>query len=56
MCDDERRAKGVFYAHIQRDVYIEVPKEDPRHGPHVPGKLKFCLYGTRDAAMIWEET
>ena len=53
MINDVRRA--YFYAHIQRDVYIEVPKEDPRHGPNVLGKLKLCLYGTRDAAKGWQD-
>ena len=53
MINDVRRA--YFYAQIQRDVYIEVPPEDPRAGPGVLGKLKLCLYGTRDAAKGWQE-
>ena len=53
MINDVRRA--YFYAHIQRDVYIEVPPEDPNAGPDVLGKLELCLYGTRDAAKGWQE-
>ena len=52
MINDVRRV--YFYAKIQRGVYIEVPREDPRAGPNVLGKLKLCLYGTRDAAQNWE--
>ena len=53
MVDDMRRA--YFYAKIQRDVYIELPQEDEMHGKKL-GKLKLCLYGTRDAAKGWQET
>ena len=53
MINDVRRA--YFYAHIQRDVYIEVPAEDPRAGRDVLGKLELCLYGTRDAAKGWQD-
>ena len=53
MINDVRRA--YFYAQIQRDVYIEVPPEDPGSGPNVLGKLKLCLYGTRDAAKGWQD-
>ena len=53
MINDVRRA--YFYAKIQRDVYIEVPPEDPRAGPGVIGKFKLCLYGARDAAKGWQE-
>ena len=44
------------YVKIQRDVYIELPKEDPDHGKGLLGKLKCCLLGTRDAAKGWQET
>ena len=54
MINDVRRA--YFYAKIQRDVYIELPKEDPDHGKGMLGKLKLCFYGTRDAAKGWQET
>ena len=48
MMNDVRRA--TFYVKIQRDVYVELPKENPDHGKGFLGKLKLCLYGTRDAA------
>ena len=54
MVNDVRRA--YFYAKINRDVYIELPKEDPEYGTGKLGKLKLCLYDTRDAAKGWQET
>ena len=51
---DVRRA--YFYAKINRDVYIELPAEDPESGGDLVGKLRLCLYGTRDAAKSWQET
>ena len=54
MINDVQRA--YFYAEIQRDVCIELPREDPMHGTGLVGKLKLCLYGTRDAAKGWQET
>ena len=54
MINDVRRA--YFYAKIRRDVYIELPKEDPDHGKGLLGKLKLGLYSTRDAAKGWQET
>ena len=54
MINDVRRA--YFYAKIQRDVYIELPKEDKDYGKGMLGKLRLCLYGTRDAAKSWQET
>ena len=48
MINDVRRA--YLYAKIQRDVYIELPEEDDKRGPGMLGKLRLCLYGTRDAA------
>ena len=53
MINDVRRA--YFYARATRDIYIEIPKEDPDSGPNVLGKLRLCLYGTRDAAKGWQE-
>ena len=54
MINDVRRA--YFYAKAKRDIYIEVPTEDPESGPNVLGKLELCLYGTRDAAKSWQDT
>ena len=54
MINDVRRA--YFYVKIQRYVYIELPKEDPDHGKGTLGKLKLCLYATRDPSKGWQET
>ena len=54
MVNDVRRA--YFNAKITRDIYIEPPEEDPEYGTGKLGKLKLCLYGTRDAAEGWQET
>ena len=48
--NDVRRA--YFYAKITRDVYIELPKEDPKFGTGLLGKLKLCLYGTKVARDV----
>ena len=42
MMNGVRRA--YFYAKINRDVFIELPKEDPKYGTGLLGKLKLCLY------------
>ena len=53
--NDVRRA--YYYAEATRDVYIELPKEDPHSARgDMVGKLKFCLYGTREAALNLQET
>ena len=54
MVNDVRRA--YFYAKIERDLFIELPAEDPEFGSGKIGKLRLCLYGTRDAAKGWQET
>ena len=54
MVNDVRRA--YFYAKIDRDVFVELQLEDPDHGSGKVGKLRLCLYGTRDAAKGWQET
>ena len=55
MTNDVRRA--YFHASIDREVYVEVPPEDREEGDgDVVGRLRLCLYGTRDAAQRWQET
>ena len=54
MTNDVSRA--FFYAKVTRDIYIELPEEDPEYGTGKLGKLQLCLYGTRDAATNWQET
>ena len=55
MINDVKRA--YFHARVTRDLYVELPEEDrlPNEGDLV-GKLELCLYGTRDAALNWQET
>ena len=53
MMNDVHRAH--FHAKIQGEVYIELPKADPDRGKGMLGKLKLCLYGTRDAAKGWQK-
>ena len=47
--------KAYFYAKMGCDVYVELPEEDPEHGGNMVGKLRLCLYGTRDAAKSRQE-
>ena len=54
MVNDVSRA--YFYAKCSRVIYIELPKEDPEAHPDYLGRLRLCLYGTRDAALTWQQT
>ena len=55
MTVDVKRA--YFNAVSTRDVFIQIPKEDLQPGDEDRvGKLRLCLYGTRDAAFNWSET
>jgi hypothetical protein len=48
-------SRAHFYAPAQRELFIQLPAEDPRHGePDVCGQLLQSLYGTRDASSNWE--
>ena len=50
---DAKRA--YFNAKATRDIYIQLPPEDPKFGcQNVCGKLELSMYGTRDAAQNWE--
>ena len=53
MLSDVKRA--YFNAFAQRDLYVELPKEDPKYQDGWVGKLRLALYGTRDAAQLWQE-
>ena len=48
MINDVRRA--YFYGQIQRDVYIELPKEDDKRGTGMLGKFRLCFYGSKRLA------
>ena len=43
-------------ASATRDMFIELPREDPEYDPTCLEKLNVCLYGTRDAALNWQRT
>ena len=47
-------SRAFFHAKVERDVYVELPEEDRKPGEeHLCGKLRFSMYGTRDAAQNW---
>ena len=47
-------SRAHFYAPAVRDVFIELPREDPRYGDGVTcGRLLKTMYGTLDAAEQW---
>jgi hypothetical protein len=52
MLSDVKRA--YFHAPAERELYVEVPGEDPNWKPGLLGRLKLSLYGTRDAAANWQ--
>lgn len=48
---------AFLYGEMKRDVYIELPKKDPRAGDErVLCKPKKAIYGTRDAPQIWADS
>ena len=49
-------SRAHFYADAVRDVYIQLPAEDPRsEEPGACSKLEKTMYGTLDAAERWGE-
>ena len=49
-------SRAHFYATAVREVFIQLPPEDPRHGEHdICGRLLKTMYGTLDAADRWAE-
>ena len=47
-------SRALFYANAVRDVFIQLPSEDPHSStPGVCGKLEKTMYGTLDAAEQW---
>ena len=47
--------KALLYGKISRNVYIELPSEDPMSEErHMVGKLDKAMYGTRDAPAAWQ--
>ena len=49
-------SRAYFNAECTTDAYIEMPAEDTVPGDeHRVGKLRLCLYGTKDASHNWAE-
>ena len=46
--------RAFLYGHARRRIYLKLPKEDPRYGQGVMGRLLRSMYGTRDAPQIWQ--
>ena len=55
MLSDVKRA--YFDALARRELYVEVPHEDPGYieGQCIAGRLRLALYRTRDAAQLFQE-
>ena len=53
MLSDVKRA--YFHAEAQRELYARLPEEDSQYKPGWVGRLRLALYGTRDAAALWQE-
>ena len=47
--------KAYFNAIPKRRLHLYLPREMGL-GPKATAHLKRCVYGTRDAGMLWEET
>ena len=48
--------RAFLYGETKRDIYIELPPEDPMYGKGFIGRLRKAMYGTRDAPQVWQET
>lgn len=46
--------RAYFHAPATRELYVEIPAEDPRGGQGLVGRLNLSVYGTRDAAANWQ--
>ena len=53
MLSDVKRAN--FHALAKRELYVELPAEDAGYQEGYVGRLRLALYGTRDAASLWQE-
>ena len=46
---------AFLYADVAREIYIELPSEDPLAGDgNFVGRLRKALYGTRDPPQLWQ--
>ena len=49
-------SRAFFHAKAERDVYVQLVPEDTLPGEEgLCGKLRYSMYGTRDAAQIWHK-
>ena len=48
-------SRAHFHPYAARELYVELPEEDKVPGEDMVGVLLRCLYGTRDAANLWQE-
>ena len=47
---------AFLYGECKRKIYIELPRQDQRHGDGgTVGVLRKTMYGTRDAPQIWQK-
>ena len=47
-------SRAFFHALAKRKVYVQLAEEDKKPGEeHLSGRLKYSMYGTRDAAQNW---
>ncbi len=54
--DDDRHSKSLFSCSAQREVFLDIPAEDREPcDEKKAGKLNLSLYGTRDAALNWQQ-
>ena len=53
MLSDVKRA--YRHAKASRELYVELPHEDPCRSADEVGRLNLALYRTRDAATLWQE-
>ena len=48
-------SRAHFHPRIQRELYVEIPKEDDLAGPDEVGLLLRTMYGTREASSAFEQ-
>ena len=48
-------SRALFRSYVARKLYVELPEEDKDPNEDMVGRLLRCLYGTRDAAHLWQE-
>ena len=48
-------SRAHFHPLIQRELYVEIPKEDDLADPGEVGLLLRTMYGTREASSAFEQ-